>query len=83
MTCCAWWSRNTRLTALQQQVMTTPSHYRAGQPSEGVVVRRESADWCEARAKLVRPEFTQTIDTHWRKRAIEWNRVDHAAAAKG
>ncbi|KAB7549801.1 DNA ligase, partial [Verminephrobacter sp. Larva24] len=26
-------------------------------------------------AKLIRPDFTQAIDTHWRKRAIEWNRV--------
>jgi hypothetical protein len=39
-------------------------------------VRRESIDWCEARAKLVHPDFVQAIDTHWRKRAIEWNRVD-------
>lgn len=30
----------------------------------------------EARAKLVRPDFAQAIDTHWRKRTIEWNRVD-------
>ncbi len=42
---------------------------------EGIVVRRDSVDWCEARAKLVHPEFTQAIDTHWRKRAIEWNRL--------
>lgn len=53
-----------------------PSRYRAELPLEGLVVRRESADWCEARAKLVRPDFAQAIDTHWRKRAIEWNRVD-------
>ncbi len=45
---------------------------------EGVVVRRESSDWCEARAKLVRSDFTQAIETHWRKRAIEWNRVDYS-----
>jgi hypothetical protein len=40
-----------------------------------VVIRRESADWCEACAKLVRPDFAQAIDTHWRKRALEWNRI--------
>lgn len=66
----------TTLSALEQRVMSTPSKYRTGQPLEGVMVRRESADWCEARAKLVRPDFTQAIDTHWRKRAIEWNRID-------
>ena len=70
----------TTLSTLQQRVMSTPSQYRTGRPLEGVVVRRESADWCEARAKLVRPDFTQAIDAHWRKRAIEWNRVGHAAA---
>lgn len=66
----------TTLGALKQLVQQTPSRYRAGQPVEGVVIRRESSDWCEARAKLVRPQFTQAIDTHWRKRAIEWNRVE-------
>lgn len=62
------------VTALKQLVATKPSRYREG-PLEGVVIRRESTEWCEARAKLVRPDFTQSIDTHWRKRAIEWNRI--------
>lgn len=64
----------TTITALKELVTTKPSQYREG-PLEGVVIRRESADWCEARAKLVRPDFTQAIDTHWRKRALEWNRI--------
>jgi ATP-dependent RNA circularization protein (DNA/RNA ligase family) len=64
----------TTVTALKQLVATKQSHYREG-PLEGVVIRRESADWCDARAKLVRPDFTQAIDTHWRKRALEWNRI--------
>lgn len=68
----------TTVTALKQLVATKPSHYREG-PLEGVVIRRESPDWCEARAKLVRPGFAQAIDTHWRKRAIEWNRIDYSA----
>lgn len=68
----------TTVPALKQLVATTPSCYRSG-PLEGVVIRRESPDWCEARAKLVRPGFTQAIDIHWRKRAIEWNRVDFSA----
>ena len=69
----------TTLDALKQMVTTATSQYRNG-PLEGMVIRQESAQWCEARAKLVRPDFTQAIDTHWRKRAIEWNRVDHDTA---
>jgi len=69
-------SSRTTLVALKQLVMDTASHHRAELPLEGMVVRRESADWCEARAKLVCPNFAQAINTHWRKRAIEWNRVD-------
>lgn len=67
------------LTDLKSMLENTPSRYRPG-TLEGVVVRQESAQWCETRAKLVRPDFTQTIDTHWRKRAIEWNRLDWSAA---
>jgi ATP-dependent RNA circularization protein (DNA/RNA ligase family) len=59
---------------LKKLVGGTASRYRAG-ALEGLVIRRESADWCEARAKLVRPGFTQAIDTHWRKRPLEWNRI--------
>ncbi len=71
----------TTLDALREMLRNTPSRYRQGQPMEGVVVRRESGQWCEARAKLVREDFTQTIDTHWRKRSIEWNRVDWTLAS--
>ncbi len=42
---------------------------------EGVVVRREDDDWLLARGKLVRADFTQAIDSHWRSRKLEWNRV--------
>ena len=62
---------------LKKLVGDTASRYRAG-ALEGVVIRRESADWFEARAKLVRPDFAQAIDTHWRKRALEWNRIDNS-----
>lgn len=62
------------VAALKELVATCPSRYRQG-PLEGIVIRRESAQWCEARAKLVRADFTQAIETHWRKRATEWNRV--------
>jgi ATP-dependent RNA circularization protein (DNA/RNA ligase family) len=65
------------VATLKQMVASRTSQYREG-VLEGVVVRRESSGWCEARAKLVRHDFTQAIDTHWRKRAIEWNRVDYS-----
>ena len=61
---------------LKKLITDTASHYRTG-VLEGVVIRRESINWCEARAKLVRPDFTQAIDTHWRKRALEWSRIQH------
>ena len=64
----------TTLAQLQQLVATTTSHYRPG-PLEGVVIRQESNEWCLSRAKLVRPDFTQTIEEHWRRRALEWNRI--------
>lgn len=68
----------TTMAALKKLVLTSTSRYRAG-GLEGLVIRRESPDWVEARAKLVRPDFTQAIDTHWRKRAIEWNRIDYSS----
>lgn len=69
------------VAALKQLVATSTSRYRDG-PLEGMVVRLESARWCEARAKLVRADFTQAIATHWRKRAIVWNRVDFSTDAQ-
>jgi ATP-dependent RNA circularization protein (DNA/RNA ligase family) len=68
----------TSLSHLEQCITTEHSHYSDG-AMEGVIVRRESVAWCEARAKLVRPGFTQAIDTHWSKRAIAWNRIDYSA----
>jgi len=63
----------TTLSTLKQILASQQSRYRHG-PMEGLVIRRESAD-CDARAKIVRADFTQAIDDHWRKRAIEWNRI--------
>lgn len=48
------------------------SQYRKG-PMEGLVIRQDTTDWCESRAKLVRPDFTQAIEKHWSSRRIEWN----------
>ena len=68
------------LDQLKQMVEHKPSLYRQGHghvpaPLEGVVIRQESADWCDARGKLVRAEFTQSIEEHWSRKAIHWNRI--------
>ena len=54
---------------------THTSRYTDG-PMEGIVVRAEHGQWLKNRAKLVSARFTQNIDDHWRKRPIQWNRLD-------
>jgi ATP-dependent RNA circularization protein (DNA/RNA ligase family) len=66
----------TTTAQLQALIASSLSRFRSG-PMEGVVVRREDAEWLRLRGKLVRADFVQTIDTHWRSRATEWNRVRH------
>lgn len=68
-----------KLAELTAKVDSWPSRFRDG-PLEGIVVRRESAEWCESRAKLVRTDFTQAIGEHWRHRRLEWNRLATAVA---
>jgi ATP-dependent RNA circularization protein (DNA/RNA ligase family) len=68
----------TSLSGLEQFITSEHSRYSDG-AMEGVIVRRESVAWCEGRAKLVRPGFSQAIDTHWSKRPIHWNRIDYLA----
>ncbi|RQO82213.1 RNA ligase family protein [Acidovorax sp. FJL06] len=70
------------VSSLKKLVATRASHYRDG-PLEGVIIRRESAQWCDSRAKLVRADFTQAIEIHWRKRAIEWNRLHFSNGTDG
>lgn len=61
-----------RLSALKQMIATTPSAYREGE-CEGIYLRHEDKDWLIARAKLVHPDFTQSIGEHWRSRSLRWN----------
>lgn len=63
-----------KLAEMTSKLDSWPSRFRDG-PLEGIVVRRESAQWCESRAKLVRADFTQAIGEHWRNRRLEWNRL--------
>lgn len=78
---CLYQGRAT-LDQLHAMLQQTPSRYRNGS-LEGVVVRHDSGDWCEARAKLVRPDFTQAIEEHWSRRRVEWNRLDWAEVKGG
>jgi ATP-dependent RNA circularization protein (DNA/RNA ligase family) len=64
----------TALVNLKEMVFTETSRF--GAPNlEGVVVRREGREFLEARAKLVCPDFVQSIEEHWRGRPIEWNAI--------
>ncbi|MDP3294339.1 MAG: RNA ligase family protein [Nevskia sp.] len=62
------------LVALKRLLDRSPSRYREG-PMEGIVIRAEQGDWLKERAKLVRANFTQSIEVHWRKRPLQWNRL--------
>ncbi len=66
-------SGRTTLEALKTLVEITPSRFGSG-PLEGIVIRSESTDWLQQRAKLVRADFTQHIGEHWSRRSMEWNR---------
>jgi ATP-dependent RNA circularization protein (DNA/RNA ligase family) len=44
-------------------------------PAEGVYLRKEDDECLLARAKLVRPEFTQAIGEHWSNRALVPNSI--------
>jgi ATP-dependent RNA circularization protein (DNA/RNA ligase family) len=62
------------LEFLKEILINHPSQFRNG-ALEGLVIRRESANWCEWRAKLVCADFTQALDEHWSRRFLEWNRT--------
>lgn len=66
------------LAALEQMLRTS----RIGcAPMEGIVLRHTHRP--EERAKLVRPDFAQAIDEHWRSRPAQPNRLAVTAAISG
>lgn len=67
------------LNGLRSEINYYRSHYHPG-PPEGVILRQDGPCWCTARAKLVRPDFTQAIEEHWSSRPIEWNGIDYSLA---
>ena len=56
-------------------IINSPSEYRNGN-MEGIIIRKDSTQWNEFRAKIVRPDFTQSIDTHWSKKHLAWNKMN-------
>jgi len=43
--------------------------------AEGVYLRYDKGNWLEQRAKLVRPKFIQSIETHWSRGQLKKNRL--------
>ena len=68
------------LHGLSSEIDQFHSRYHPG-PPEGVILRQDKLQWCKGRAKLVRPDFTQAIEEHWRSRPIEWNGIDYSLTA--
>ena len=64
----------TDLHQLKNLVFQYPSAFREG-PLEGLVIRKENDQWVEARAKVVHPNFTQSITEHWSRGPQHWNRL--------
>lgn len=62
------------MESLVSLLTTQKSQFREGS-LEGVVVRSEADGWLVSRGKLVRPDFVQSMESHWRGRKLEWNRV--------
>ncbi|BCQ24713.1 RNA ligase family protein [Caballeronia sp. NK8] len=60
------------LGCLKKMMQESRSAFSTG-PLEGVVIRCEDDAWLRTRAKLVRADFIQHIESHWRNRALEWN----------
>lgn len=53
------------------------SSYGDGQ-CEGLYLRIDDGGWLSSRAKLVHPEFVQSIDTHWSRKALKPNQIVHS-----
>lgn len=71
-----------QLASIEQLLLTSTSTYRHG-PLEGIYLRHEDKDWLLARAKLVQPDFVQSIDDHWRSRSLRWNALKPTQSVAG
>ncbi|NRA81724.1 MAG: RNA ligase family protein [Pseudoalteromonas sp.] len=57
-------------------MLNRPSAYGANK-IEGIYLRKDNGDWLEKRAKLVRGDFTQTIDEHWSRKPLTPNKIQY------
>ena len=48
-------------------------------PAEGIYLRFDQGDWLKQRAKLVRPEFIQSVGEHWSRKGIKANQLKQEA----
>ncbi len=67
----------TNLSDLKHMVIDGRSRF-GDTALEGLVVRQDDLRLNQARAKLVRPDFIQSMGQHWRRRAFDWNRISSA-----
>jgi hypothetical protein len=65
------------LAQLKSLLRNTQSQYGKA-PIEGLYLRSETDGWLLKRAKLVRPEFAQSIDEHWTSHQLIRNAVAEA-----
>ncbi len=63
-----------RFTDLEIKDLLSDSKF-ADQPAEGLYLRLEESDWLIKRAKLLRPEFIQSVEQHWSHSSIKPNRL--------
>jgi hypothetical protein len=63
---------------LERLLSQTQSQLRVSGPMEGVILRPLEAGHPVRVAKLVSPDFTQSIEVHWTKGELVKNRVMYA-----
>lgn len=63
-----------RFKLKELQALLGTSAY-SDEAAEGLYLRRDEAGWLSERAKLVRPDFIQTIEEHWSKRPLQSNEI--------
>lgn len=64
------------LVQLEEMLKNLRSRVGSGN-AEGLYLRREDSSRLIARAKLVRPEFVQSVGEHWTRRRMRSNRLVH------
>ncbi len=58
-------------------LINEPSNYYDG-PIEGIYIRKCSTEFLEHRAKIVRPDFSSSIQEHWSSKILKINSIDYS-----